>query len=163
MFSAGDGLSIRLHANQPQWYSIAPGQLVALSVRITITPPACSAVDAAGVDTACPDVLLPASGCSLAATVIVSGTRASDNQTFSTTSIPLSLRCRSIHDAFLFTFIDHDGSVQSAAAVAPLGRGKEIVPLPVVLSLHGTGVTAQSQAEAYKVCMMPCCFMVFHC
>ena len=94
------------------------------------------------------------------------------------------LRCRSLNQSFLFTFLDHDGSAQSAAAIAPLplgtlpkeagkskkGKGKKtasstasestdpppllidgVESVPILLSLHGTGVSAGSQADAYKV------------
>lgn len=66
------------------------------------------------------------------------------NQDFS-----ISLRCRKLQESFLFTFLDHDGSVQHAAAIYPLEDcGQE--SCPVVLSLHGTTVPPQNQADSYK-------------
>ncbi len=58
---------------------------------------------------------------------------------------------RSLQEAAVFTFMDHDGSVQSAAAIPPLpvdGDHKAVsvgVPssAPILLTYHGTGVTAQ--------------------
>lgn len=35
-------------------------------------------------------------------------------------TLPLKFRCRTARQSFLFTFLDHDGSVQHAAAVQPL-------------------------------------------
>ena len=62
---------------------------------------------------------------------------------------PLTLRCRKKEESFIFTFLDHDGSVQHAAATHPL----EDCPFgvcPTVVSLHGTTVPAQNQADSYK-------------
>lgn len=87
-------------------------------------------------------------------------------------TIPVSLRCRTTRQSFVFSFLDHDGSVSSAAAIAPLERttrktGKARRKMsseaegpscldrgasgcPVMLSLHGTGVSAVRQADSYK-------------
>lgn len=51
--------------------------------------------------------------------------------------INLSLRCRKLSESFLFTFVDHDGSVQHGAAIAPL-KGCQSGVCPVLLTLHGT-------------------------
>ena len=59
------------------------------------------------------------------------------------------LRCRSLSQSFLFTFLDHDGSVQHAAAIAPLDRCEGEF-CPVVLTMHGTTVPPQNQADSYK-------------
>ena len=66
------------------------------------------------------------------------------------------LQCRGAHESFMFTFLDHDGTVSRAAAIAPL-RGPMTLPpatqsspMPVLLSLHGTGVEARTQADSYK-------------
>ena len=50
----------------------------------------------------------------------------------------LNLRCREVKQSFLFTFIDHDGSVQHAAAIQPLSPCL-LEKCPVLLTLHGTG------------------------
>ena len=61
------------------------------------------------------------------------------------------LRCRTTSQSFLFTFLDHDGSVQHAAAVAPVNPCEgETEVCPVVLTLHGTTVPPQNQADSYK-------------
>jgi len=61
------------------------------------------------------------------------------------------LRCRTLSQSFLFTFLDHDGSVQHAAAIAPVGScDGETGVCPVVLTLHGTTVPPQNQADSYK-------------
>ena len=68
-----------------------------------------------------------------------------------TKSRQIVLRCRTLSQSFLFTFVDHDGSVQHAAAIAPTGPcdGESDV-CPVVLTLHGTTVPPQNQADSYK-------------
>ena len=60
---------------------------------------------------------------------------------------PLEMECRKRGDSFRFTFIDHDGSVSEAGAVAPWGVDLP-AKVPIVLSLHGTGVSARSQADS---------------
>ena len=49
----------------------------------------------------------------------------------------ITLRCRKLKESFLFTFLDHDGSVQHAAAISPL-RSAVASHCPVLLTLHGT-------------------------
>ena len=63
----------------------------------------------------------------------------------------ITLRCRSLSQSFLFTFLDHDGSVQHAAAIAPSKTCEgDVDDCPVVLTLHGTTVPPQNQADSYK-------------
>ncbi|GAB1609702.1 uncharacterized secreted protein ARB_06907-like [Argonauta hians] len=64
-------------------------------------------------------------------------------------SAPINLRCRKINQSFLFSFIDHDGSVQQGAAIAPTSKCA-LNLCPVLLTLHGTSVPAQNQADSYK-------------
>ena len=66
-----------------------------------------------------------------------------------TIQVPLTLRCRDSHQSFLFTFQDHDGSIQHAAAIRPL-TPCSLPSCPVLLTLHGTGVKAENQADSYK-------------
>ncbi|XP_033104012.1 uncharacterized secreted protein ARB_06907-like [Anneissia japonica] len=63
--------------------------------------------------------------------------------------VTINLRCRHLHQSFIFTFQDHDGSIQQAAAISPTKDCPQEV-CPVVLTLHGTGVSAQNQADGYK-------------
>lgn len=80
-----------------------------------------------------------------------------------TMSVPLALRCREATDSFLFSFVDHDGTPSHAAAVAPievqhnwtarsdLDDGYSQKPtFPILLTLHGTSISPQSQADSYK-------------
>ncbi|XP_014674933.1 PREDICTED: uncharacterized protein LOC106815023 [Priapulus caudatus] len=60
-----------------------------------------------------------------------------------------TLRCRARSQSFVFTFADHDGSTQHAAAVAPLADCG-IAACPTLLTLHGTSVSARDQADAHK-------------
>ena len=49
------------------------------------------------------------------------------------------IRCRKKTESFLFTFIDHDGSVQHAATIFPIVKDKPSAQTyPVLLTLHGT-------------------------
>eukprot|EP00051_Salpingoeca_urceolata_P014544 m.185404 g.185404 ORF g.185404 m.185404 type:complete len:998 (+) comp18116_c0_seq7:2010-5003(+) len=69
---------------------------------------------------------------------------------FRTVKLPVTLRCRKrFGQSFAFTFIDHDGSVQTAAAIPPRRRCENSL-CPVLVSLHGTGVPPLNQAESYK-------------
>nr|XP_054758103.1 uncharacterized protein LOC129264279 [Lytechinus pictus] len=63
--------------------------------------------------------------------------------------LPVKIRCRKRHESFIFSFLDHDGSVQHAAAIEPL-EDCPVGQCPVLLTLHGTGVEAQNQADGYK-------------
>jgi len=51
--------------------------------------------------------------------------------------VTLSLRCRKVSESFLFTFLDHDGSIQHGAAIAPL-KGCDNGVCPTLLTFHGT-------------------------
>eukprot|EP01133_Synstelium_polycarpum_P013893 gene13893-16389_t len=61
--------------------------------------------------------------------------------------IPLTLNfsCKSFGDAYTFTFLDFDQSVQYAAATPPLYPCNS-QPCPVLLTLHGADVDAKSTA-----------------
>lgn len=63
--------------------------------------------------------------------------------------LALNLRCRKLGESFLLTFLDHDGSIQQGAAIAPL-KGCLSSSCPVLLTLHGTTVPPQNQADSYK-------------
>ncbi|CAD7926882.1 unnamed protein product [Amoebophrya sp. A25] len=84
--------------------------------------------------------------------------------------LPITLQCRKPSDSLLYTFLDHDGTVNRAAAIMPLlstsptlvqreagpggklklPRSSKKTAYPVVLSLHGTGVDVRMQADSYK-------------
>ena len=68
--------------------------------------------------------------------------------------LELALGCRGALDSVRFTFLGPDGSVCEAAAVAPWaksGRAADLpASVPVVLSLHGTGVEPRAQCDSYK-------------
>ena len=51
--------------------------------------------------------------------------------------VVLNLRCRKRSESFLFTFLDHDASVQHGAAIVPLTSCSSGM-CPVLLTLHGT-------------------------
>ena len=64
-------------------------------------------------------------------------------------SVQIALRCRKFRQSFLFTFVDHDGSIQHAAAVPPLQDFPGGL-CPTLLTLHGTTISPQNQADSYK-------------
>lgn len=92
------------------------------------------------------------------------------------TETKIDLRCRAASETFLFSFEDRDGSVAVAGTALPIGgicskyelaifddaavvslppettgsHRSSLSTCPCVLSLHGTGVSAQSQADSYK-------------
>lgn len=72
-------------------------------------------------------------------------------------SLPLEFGCRLKHQSFLVSYIDLDGSAVQAAVLLPLpyhASEQDVAPameFPVLLSLHGTGISATSQADAYKM------------
>ena len=44
-----------------------------------------------------------------------------EDATWYTKSISVSMRCRKLtSESFIFTFVDHDGTVSKAAAIAPI-------------------------------------------
>ena len=67
------------------------------------------------------------------------------------TPVSINLRCRAANESAIFTYTDVDGAATSAGVLAPLGG--DACPAraaPVLLSLHGTGVSGGAQADAYK-------------
>ena len=55
--------------------------------------------------------------------------------------LAINLRSRRLSESFLFTFLDHDGSIQHGAAIAPL-KGCYSGICPVLLTLHGTSMVS---------------------
>jgi hypothetical protein len=73
-----------------------------------------------------------------------------------TVTSSISFECRKRTQSLLLSFIDHDGSVAQAAVLFPLLPLREQMnawnqSYSGLISLHGTGITATSQADAYKV------------
>lgn len=62
----------------------------------------------------------------------------------------VSIECRAPTSSALMAFLDGDGSVQTAAVVRPPASCAKITPFRVLVTLHGTGVTARSSADSYK-------------
>jgi len=95
---SSDSSSFRVKSETSE-FAIAPGQIRFISFQL---------------QTVADDFVLPDCG-RLELSVKVSSSEGSRSQ-------PVVLRCRSVAQSFLFTFLDHDGSVQHAAAVAPMDR-----------------------------------------
>ncbi len=74
-------------------------------------------------------------------------------------SPPPSVRCRkSKNSSFRFTFVAHDGAAAEAAAVPPRdgtcvrsSSPHDNHSCPIVVTLHGTGVSCNDAADAYKL------------
>jgi hypothetical protein len=70
---------------------------------------------------------------------------------------PPPVRCRKEkNSSFRFTFMSHDGSAAEAAAVPPrdgtcTAAASAPLSCPIVVSLHGTGVSCNDAADAYKL------------
>jgi hypothetical protein len=133
------------------------GQLITLPVRIVArrSNAECHDITSAGLDASSADCdtlsyHLPTDACSrLSFTIRVHALTSAGDRV--SEAIETSFRCRRITEPFVFTFLDHDGSVASTGVTAPLGQyASNRRSLPITLSLHGTGVSGQSQAEAYK-------------
>lgn len=107
-------------------FAIAPGQTRLVSAELV--------AESSTVSTKCNDVPL---------TVKLSTSEGQKSQ-------QITLRCRKRHESFLFTFVDHDGSVQHAAVIRPVEQQCKQRLCPVVLTLHGTTVPPQNQADSYK-------------
>jgi hypothetical protein len=71
---------------------------------------------------------------------------------------PFEFSCRTMDQSWLLTFLDQDGSAAQAAVVFPLGDSRNKIAsaarlsssYPVLLTLHGTGISPMNQADAYK-------------
>ena len=64
--------------------------------------------------------------------------------------LALNLRCRKLGESFLLTFLDHDGSIQQGAAIAPL-KGCLSSSCPVLLTLHGTSRYQQKTSAEFGI------------
>ncbi|XP_067681590.1 uncharacterized protein [Haliotis asinina] len=120
--SEGEMLEIKPLKNE---LAVAPGQIRPFHVKILNKSPK--------ILPACRDIEVE---------IAVSTSEGEEN-------FPLNIRCRKAGESFLFTFLDHDGSVQHGAAVQPIRSCRGHL-CPVVLSLHGTTVPPQNQADSYK-------------
>ncbi|KAL8611053.1 hypothetical protein ACOMHN_042669 [Nucella lapillus] len=119
---SGESLRAEVINNQ---FPIAPGQTRPIIVKLSSENPR--------ITKTCENVLF---------TVVIKTSEGTE-------TLVLTLRCRKKMESFLFTFLDHDRSVQHAAAIAPIG-GCGDDECPTLLSLHGTTVPPQNQADSYK-------------
>lgn len=115
--SSSAQFSVKLTA-QDKALSIAPGQVRPIKITLGYKNGKEQEIDNGD----CSDVKL----------VLKISTNKGPEQKFS-----INLRCRKKSESFLFTFLDHDGSVQHGAAIAPLTTCSSGI-CPVLLTLHGT-------------------------
>lgn len=123
------GGSVQLADMQPPWPALAPAQHALVQFRVKLT------------QKGCPEKVSQLS---------VTGELES-GQIVQSAQMALSLKCRKQGQSFVFTFHDDDGSVQHAAAVAPAADAQCAKECPVLLTLHGTTITASDSADSYKV------------
>ena len=115
--SSGLQLSAKLSA-QDKALAIAPGQVRPIKVSLEYKNGKEQSHDQA----VCSDVKL---------VLKISTNKGADQK------LVLNLRCRKRSESFLFTFLDHDASVQHGAAIIPLTSCSSGI-CPVLLTLHGT-------------------------
>jgi len=127
--SSGVQLSAKLSA-QDKALAIAPGQVRPIKISLQYKNGKEQSHDHA----VCSDVKL---------VLKISTNKGADQK------LVLNLRCRKRSESFLFTFLDHDNSVQHGAAIVPLTSCSSGI-CPVLLTLHGTTVPPQNQADSYK-------------
>eukprot|EP01051_Picozoa_sp_SAG22_P012721 SAG22_NODE_1349_length_4655_cov_6.900132_5_plen_199_part_00 len=83
-------------------------------------------------------------------TVTVSGVGAESGARLTAPPVVVWLRCRRADQPFLFTFVDHDGSVAHAGAIKPRAAACPAGGCAVYLSMAGVGVKPLGQAESHK-------------
>jgi pimeloyl-ACP methyl ester carboxylesterase len=131
--------SSKLQLTQPvrQQFAVAAGQTALVPLQLSLT--------GQGRTLACPLRL------TVGATVWFEGGESGSVEN----GQQMELECRQFgKQSFVFTFVDVDGSVQASGAVAPRkacisSEGVEVA-CPVLLALHGTGVSARNMADAFK-------------
>ena len=134
--ASGDEIALHPHYVQPH-DALAPGVLLPIPVRIKLT------ADGEAKDRK------PGDGC-LAISFTVSGSVDGSVKRVRSAPLRVSLRCRKHDEAFLFGYLDHDGSVAHAAAIPPRVALEPGQHAGVMLSFSGVGVTPQKQAESHK-------------
>ena len=121
------------------WASIAPGQRSCVRFRLAAAEHSTSGACAHNVD---------------AVTVSVSVRAYTRAGVPLSSSVALSLRCRTAQQSVLMTFADRDGSVQHAAVIRPPAHAqclRSTRGCAVLLTLHGTSISARDSADAFKV------------
>ena len=123
LVSQTEGPDISLHLDKKQRLIVAPGQIHSVVATFAFkddkkTSDSCSVKDIRGV------------------------LQLKSSEGFKD-EISFTIRCRRSNQSFLFTFIDHDGSIQTAAAIFPIvtEEADSVKIYPVLLTLHSTGIT----------------------
>ena len=116
----GPDISLRLHKQQRP--TIAPGQIHSVIATFTFKDNKQTLNSCPGKDTQAKLEL-----------------KSSDGLKYQRS---FEIRCRASSGSFLFTFIDHDGSLQKAAAIFPIVKKDtdSVQTYPVLLTLHGSGM-----------------------
>jgi S-formylglutathione hydrolase FrmB len=127
-------------ASADEW--VAPGQALIVPVRLFTTPKSEGVGDGGSSGVWAYDA--PGDGACLNV-----GVRVGDSKGV-VQPLQIGLRCRTMAQSFVITYIDHDSSVASAAAVRPWEECPEPVGCPVLLSLSGVGVNEMNQADSHK-------------
>ena len=164
----GSGESVFLSISLAEHALVVPGQRSALMFKLSTVQPSGTVSNGAR------KVYWQAQTTTVSVFIAVTNTAG----VHSVVSVSLPLRRRSLQDSFRCTFLANDGSIQGMSIVAPLPvtqsatipqqfpafsvRGvSKVLPLssavdpfsrsvPILVSLHGTGVSSDSQADAHK-------------
>ncbi|KAK3251372.1 hypothetical protein CYMTET_39286 [Cymbomonas tetramitiformis] len=146
--------------SQPRWTDLAPGQVTSFPVVVEAGAGR-KRKGKVGRSDDCPKptkVVVRAS----VATAASGEPVAVEQQEQVEATVTVTWRCRRRGQSLLFTFLDADGSVQHAGVVhPPVGAcqgplpasqtAQQRVSCPVLLTLHGTGISASDSADAYKM------------
>lgn len=136
--------------NRTVSYLVAPGQLSSVPLFLNISTPIPPALCPFNFHLKPESRALPSEEQALGSK---KGPVWTSHEMMTRNSLKLSIRCRTTRQSFVFTFLDHDGSVSRAAAIAPLStKSTELLndSAGVVVSQHGTGVDVSMQADSYK-------------
>ena len=135
---------------------VAPGQLTSIGMRVQLSSPLSEKKKKETTTTTTTTTTATTTVCPLrlrleaqARTVAKPGGKNREWEQVGS-AIPVTLRCRTTRQSFVFTFVDHDGTVSRAAAIAPLPGKSGSGGAGVLLSHHGTGVDLKMQADSYK-------------
>ena len=147
-----DKNSISVSNQQPKWHEIYPNQISIISIYLDDEQVLkCNAIPQVTTKLTLIFEIIPQTKTQTEKT-----SETSEAQIVKKEEI-LNIRCRKQGQSFKMTFIDIDGSIQHAAVIHPLinsnsnsATEEKTAKYPILINLHGTGVSASDSADAYK-------------